>query len=285
MEQIFITSFTIEKVRHLKDISVPLSEKQFRHLILTGKNGSGKTSLVEAFARSKNVEKANQIESWFEALEQLLKRIFDDQTVALEFDEDTFEFHILQEGKEPFDFNTLSSGYQAVLDIVLDVMMRMVKQTGRSFDFALPGIVLIDEIETHLHLELQKNIMPLLTTIFPNIQFIVTSHSPFILNSLKNVVIYDLENDVLVKDGLENVPYDGIVEGYFGTDRLSDALKEKFEQYRNLVKKENLSLDDMEELAELELYLDEIPNYLALGITTEYQRLKLDFLNREDIDG
>ncbi len=240
---------------------------------------------VEAFARLKKVEKANQIESWFEALEQLLKRIFDDQTVALEFDEDTFEFHILQEGKEPFDFNTLSSGYQAVLDIVLDVMMRMVKQTGRSFDFALPGIVLIDEIETHLHLELQKNIMPLLTTIFPNIQFIVTSHSPFILNSLKNVVIYDLENDVLVKDGLENVPYDGIVEGYFGADRLSDALKEKFEQYRNLVKKENLSLDDMEELAELELYLDEIPNYLALGITTEYQRLKLDFLNREDIDG
>ncbi len=48
MEQIFITSFTIEKVRHLKDISVPLSEKQLRHLILTGKNGSGKTSLVEA---------------------------------------------------------------------------------------------------------------------------------------------------------------------------------------------------------------------------------------------
>lgn len=417
MEQIFITSFTIEKVRHLKDISVPLSEKQLRHLILTGKNGSGKTSLVEAlagylenvfsdkyfeqlvdwmdsdkreweiaiqngkeegelfsikqkvlkseldlqqsrkglevhfnqkrsnilglkekyhyilayykadrifqaiqpkhvekvdlkdnygiaefprndfvkylldlktveaFARPKKVEKANQIESWFEALEQLLRKIFDDQTVALEFDEDTFEFHILQEGKEPFDFNTLSSGYQAVLDIVLDVMMRMVKQTGRSFDFSLPGIVLIDEIETHLHLELQKNIMPLLTTIFPNIQFIVTSHSPFILNSLKNVVIYDLENDVLVKDGLENVPYDGIVEGYFGADRLSDALKEKFERYKNLVKKENLSWDDMEKLAELELYLDEIPDYLALDITTEYQRLKLEFMNREDIDG
>lgn len=48
MEQIFITSFTIEKVRHLRDISIPLSEKQLRHLILTGKNGSGKTSVVEA---------------------------------------------------------------------------------------------------------------------------------------------------------------------------------------------------------------------------------------------
>lgn len=52
------------------------------------------------------------------------------------------------------------------------------------------------KIETHLHLELQKNIMSLLTTIFHNIQFIVTTHSPFILNSLDNVVIYDLENHI-----------------------------------------------------------------------------------------
>ena len=180
--------------------------------------------------------------------------------MALEFDEETFEFHILQQGKEPFDFNTLSGGYQAVLDIVVDLIMRMVNQTGRSFAFHLPGIVLIDEIETHLHLELQKNIMPLLTVVFPNIQFIVTSHSPFILNSLKDTVIYDLENHVLVEHGLDNVPYDGIVEGYFGADKL-------------------------DELAGLELYLDEIPDYLALDLTTEYQRLKIEFMSREDLDG
>lgn len=163
--------------------------------------------------------------------------------------------------------------------------MRMQKQTGRSFDFNIPGIVLIDEIETHLHLELQKNIMPLLTTIFPNIQFIVTSHSPFILNSLEDFVVYDLENNLLVKNGLDNVPYDGIVEGYFGAGKLSNVLEEKFKRYKNLVKKESLSDDDISEIAELELYLDEIPDYLALGITTEYQRFKLEFINREDIDG
>ena len=163
--------------------------------------------------------------------------------------------------------------------------MRMVNQTGRSFAFHLPGIVLIDEIETHLHLELQKNIMPLLTVVFPNIQFIVTSHSPFILNSLKDTVIYDLENHVLVEHGLDNVPYDGIVEGYFGADKLSDSLKEKFERYKNLVKKEGLSEEELDELAGLELYLDEIPDYLALDLTTEYQRLKIEFMSREDLDG
>ena len=380
MERVYITKLTIDKVRHLKNISIPLSENQIKHLSLTGKNGSGKTSVVEALARyldkiftgerenafrncqkeldiklnnkiesipeladkyhyilayydaarvfqaeqprqiekvkledyygltdfprkefvkylldlkmtealarnNNKTEKADEIQTWFAKLEQLLKQIFDDKTVELEFDEETFEFHILQHGKEPFDFNTLSSGYQAVLDIILDIIMRMQNQTQRSFDFNLPGIVLIDEIETHLHLELQKNIMPFLTAIFPNIQFIVTSHSPFILNSIRNVVIYDLEKNLLVENGLDNVPYDGIVEGYFGADKLSDALKQKFEKYKTLVKKKCLSDEELNEIAELELYLDDIPDYLALGISTEYQELKLEFMNREDIDG
>lgn len=418
MDQIFITELTIQKVRHLENITIPLSKDHIKHLILTGKNGSGKTSVVEAMAEylqnaftneffeankrnlsnaienrnnavksgadeaeiqkwnhdvyalenivlrnrkgldlhlnhdmssivwlkekyhyilayysadrifqtmqpqhvekvelrddyrleefprndfakylldlkmtealarnSNKKEKADEIAKWFEKLEELLKKVFDDESVKILFDEDTFRFQISQQGKELFDFNTLSRGYQAILDVVLDIIMRMVSQTKRSFDFLLPGIVLIDEIDAHLHLELQKNIMPLLTTIFPNIQFIVTSHSPFVLNSLENMVIYDLENNVLVEGGLNNVPYDGIVEGYFRADKMSDALKEKFERYKNLVSKENLTDDEMGEIAELELYLDEIPDYLAWDITTEYQRMKLEFMNREDIDG
>lgn len=376
MNQIFITNITIEKVRHLENISIPLSETCMKPLILTGKNGSGKTSVVEALAeylenickkklkRSRagldvqfnidignlipmkekyhyilayysadrtfqtkkfqhvekvplkdsygmrefpgkdfvkylldlkmtealarnngKTEKADEIQVWFQKLEWLLKDIFDDESVKLMFDEETFEFHIMQQGKEPFDFNTLSSGYQAVLDIVLDIMMRMQSQIQRSFDFNISGIVLIDEMETHLHLELQRHIMPLLTTVFPNIQFIVTSHSPFILNSLRDAVIYDLENHVLVEEGLNNVPYDGIVEGYFNADKMSDNLKEKFERYKKLVEKKVLSDDEMREIAELELYLDEIPDYLAMDISAEYQRMKLQFMKREDIDG
>ena len=46
-----------------------------------------------------------------------------------------------------------------------------------------------------------------------------------------------------------------------------------------------MSDDDLSEIAELELYLDEIPDYLAIDIATEYQRLKLEFMKREDIDG
>ena len=64
---------------------------------------------------------------------------------------------------------------------------------------------------------------------------------------------------------------------------VPNSLKEKFERYKILVNKKELSDDDFEEISELEMYLDEIPDYLALNITTEYQRLKLALRSREDI--
>jgi len=124
--------------------------------------------------------------------------------------------------------------------------------------------------------------MGLLTTIFPNIQFVVSSHSPFILNSLENVVIYDLEKKICVKNGLADIPYSGIVEGYFKSDELSNELRDKFEEYKELAGKSELSDDDYERIAELEMYLDEIPDYLALKISTEYQELKIKMRARAE---
>lgn len=240
--------------------------------------------VTEALTRNgANQEKADAIHEWFINFEELLRQIFEDPSLRLSFDEETFGFMICQEGREPYNFNCMSSGFSAIMDIVLDIMARMVKLKGRVFKFDLPGIVLIDEIETHLHLELQKKIMSIFTKLFPNIQFIVSTHSPFVLNSIDNVVIYDLENHITVKNGLTDVPYEGIVEGYFQVDTLSDTLKKKFEEYKALTQKTILTDDDFEEIARLEMFLDEIPDYLALNITTEYQRLKAELAAREDI--
>lgn len=241
---------------------------------------------TQAFSRTGNKqEKAEKIENWFNNFEKLLQEIFNSKDLNLVFDEETFQFRLEEEGKEPFDFNTLSSGYAAVLDIIVDIIIRMEKKTGKNFKFDMQGVVLIDEIETHLHLELQKRILKILLTIFPKIQFIVTTHSPFILSSLENATIYDLEKKLVVENGLANLPYEGIVEGYFKADSLSRELREKFEEYKLLVKKEKLEGIDFEKINELELYLDEIPDYLALDLNVAYKKLKNELRDRDDING
>ena len=408
MEQTFFTDIKIEKVRHLENIRIPLGTKKRKHLILTGKNGSGKTSVLEAMVRyiqsflgedsialekirrlqkyyfalnhlkdseqnrqefykkslnsegeelknltseivlnsnsniqlkekyergnfifayyraqrefqvetyeniekvelqnkynivenpgakltkylvdlkatqafTKDVEKAEKIDGWFKRFENILKTIFEDEHLELKFNDETFQFSIHESDREPFDFNTMSSGYAAVLDIINDLIIRMEAQSGLRAEFDMEGIVLIDEIETHLHLELQKKILPVLTELFSNIQFIITTHSPFILSSLDDAVIYDLENRTLVRNGLKNLPYEGIVEGYFRVDALSKELREKFERYKALVSKDELSDEEYEEIDHLEYYLDEIPDYLAQELTAEYSKMKLEFENR-----
>lgn len=235
----------------------------------------------EALAKTAGKQdRADQIGEWFRRFEALLKKIFADPALRLDFDIETFAFRIVQSEKKVFSFDTLSSGYAAIFSIIADLLMRMEKKAKNFYD--LEGIVLVDEIEAHLHLELQKNIVPLLIQIFPNIQFIFTTHSPFVLNSIANVVIFDLEKHLLVQGdiGLKNLPYEGIVEGYFNASSLSDELKEKYERYKDLAQKKKLQDEDYRELAALELYLDEIPDYLALGIMADYQNLKLDLLSR-----
>lgn len=233
---------------------------------------------TQAFAmQSHNLVKVNEIDKWFNNFENILKKVFDDESVHLNFDINDFQFTIEQNERLPFDFNTLSSGYSAIFDIINDLIMRMEKHKT----YELEGIVLVDEIETHLHLNMQRKIMPILTELFPRLQFIVTTHSPFILNSVDNAVIYDLENKILVQDGLNGYSYEGILKGYFYADNLSDELKIKFSKYKELVGKDELSNSEYAELESLEYYLDKVPDYLALDFTTEYNKIKLEFNAKE----
>lgn len=229
---------------------------------------------TQAFAQSQgNIEKSNKIKEWFEIFEKILKDFFYEQNLILDFDIDTFEFNINLPSRESFNFNQLSSGYSAIFKIITDLMIRMEKISSKFYN--IEGIVLIDELDSHLHLDLQKKIFPLLTTIFPEIQFIVSTHSPFILNSSNNVVIYDLENNIEIQDGLKKFPYSAVVEGYFEVNSLSNELEEKFNKYKELANKDKLTSEDYVLISEIEIYLDKIPDYLAFDISCEYNRLKL----------
>lgn len=229
--------------------------------------------IQEALARNEKLERdANQIREWFVNFERLLGEIFQDKNLQLYFNYKDYSFKILTKGKE-FKFTELSDGFAAVLDIVVDLILKMQHKNQLTRAYECEGIVLVDEIETHLHLELQKVIMPLLTEIFPNIQFIVTTHSPFVLSSLSNAVAFDLEQQEIIED-LTEYSYESLAEGYFGVKTASSYMGMQLDRLEELLKKEMLSLSEKSELKDLICDFDKIPEVVSPKIIGRYLQLK-----------
>lgn len=95
---------------------------------------------------------------------------------------------ITRESGPPVRIDEMSDGYRTVTALVTDI----VRQLHECYEGAVewdgpvvtsPGVILIDEIDVHLHVSWQKRIVPWLRSHFPRIQFIVTSHSPYICQS------------------------------------------------------------------------------------------------------
>lgn len=94
---------------------------------------------------------------------------------------------------------TLSGGYRNIIGMISDIAYRMaiLNPTVENSSKKIPGIVLIDEIDLHLHPNWQKKIVKILRDVFPMVQFIATSHSPFIIQSTKeNEIIRLDENEI-----------------------------------------------------------------------------------------
>lgn len=387
----FITSIHINEVRHLKNIEIKLNSEKRQHLILTGKNGSGKTSLLlamktyltainknqfnnlkqhyengkskgtdmgaiwknlvgkydtgvyidfteadkldslyergefitaffpadrasviqrvhgvedvklnqrysldakpseillkymvhlktqQSYARNEHDEAtAEKIDLWFIRFENALKVLLSDESIKLVYDYKNYNFLIEQNGRNPYGLNELSDGYSAIIGIVSDLILRMDRNwllKGELSQYDAEGVVLIDELETHLHVELQRKILPFLTEFFPRIQFIITTHSAYILNSISNACIYDLEKQVRFAD-FSSYSADEIAEGYFDAQSYSATMQDKILRYQHLVKQEELSDSEKAERAQLRIELKTANKLLEEDISDEFNRIE-----------
>ena len=161
----------------------------------------------------------------------------------------------------------LSLGYQTTLAWVLDLAIRLNKHYPESENpLAEPAIVLVDEIDLHLHPRWQREIVAVLTQHFPKTQFIVTAHSPLIVQSASdaNLVVLQ-EEDGQVK--IENHP--DFVEGWradqiltsrlFGVPARSPRIQELLdERYSLLIKEERTPLEE-QRLQALDEQMDNLP--------------------------
>ncbi len=106
-----------------------------------------------------------------------------------------------------FSFDNLSDGYRNMLAIVADIAHRSARlnpQLGGQAAIMTPGIVLIDEVDLHLHPKWQREIINALRTAFPKIQFIVSTHSPFIIQSLQRGEVIDLNSQASLSPDFED---------------------------------------------------------------------------------
>ncbi len=223
----------------------------------------------QAYARNEgDMVVVDKIQHWFNRFVEALRILLDNDTIELHYDYKEYNFKIYQDDRKPFGLEELSDGYSSVIRIVSDLLLRMDKNWllgDEISQYDTEGIVLIDEIETHLHIGLQKKIMPFLTQFFPRIQFIVTTHSPYILNSLSNARVYDLENRIELED-LSAYSSDDLAEGYFGADEYSEQIKEKIKRYQVLKEKPDLTEEEHIERAQLRSQLRSIPRGISKEI-------------------
>ena len=233
--------------------------------------------IQEALARNEKLDhEADLINTWFVDFEKLLKKVFQDDSLQLLFNYKDYSFQILTQGKT-FKFTEMSDGFAAVLEIIIDLILKMQRKDTLTRAYQQEGIVLIDEVETHLHLELQRLVLPLLTQLFPNIQFIVTTHSPFVLNSIGNAVAFDLEHQQLVDD-LTEYSYESLAEGYFGVRTSSSYTEMQLDKLKKLLEKETLLSSEKSELKSLIHDFDKIPEVVSPLIVGEYLRLKNKYI-------
>ena len=127
----------------------------------------------------------------------------------------------------------LSDGEKCLLAMVGDIARRLAI-ANPSLDDPLQGegIVLIDEIELHLHPQWQHKIIPRLTETFPNCQFIVTTHSPQVLSHVQPENIYILQstpNGIIASHPESSYGRDSnqILEDYMGTPERPQDIKDK----------------------------------------------------------
>ena len=98
---------------------------------------------------------------------------------------------------ENLSLRILSDGIKSTLSMIADIAYRMAILNPQLLEDILKetsGVVLIDEIDMHLHLSWQKKIISVLCKTFPKVQFIFTTHSPSVLSNVPNKNILILDN-------------------------------------------------------------------------------------------
>jgi predicted ATP-binding protein involved in virulence len=117
-------------------------------------------------------------------------------SIDFKFKNETSKIVAVKDGVE-LDFDLLPDGLRSIISWIGDLLMRMdaLKWENDLPVFEREFILFLDEIEVHLHPSWQRKVLPVVQKLFKNAQIFITTHSPFIVNSIDGAYIYELKLD------------------------------------------------------------------------------------------
>lgn len=174
------------------------------------------------------------------------------------------------------NFYNMSSGELAIIDIFIELIKqfdKLYQKTGAELEALekISGIVLIDEIEKHLHIRLQKEVLPVLIGLFPNVQFIISSHSPFFCMGLMQDKTTEKRTQII------NLDKGGLICPYEATEVYDEA-------YNLMISENERFKETVDELKSKILVLNK-PTVITEGKTDiKHLQTALSKLNLNDLD-
>jgi len=185
---------------------------------------------MQTLEANEKIEKENlkfrlpELEALKEALENMLPWCKNPK-IQIRRGQKTIEFTIEKEESDgtikDFKIEQLSAGYRMVLAMVMDISARM-SEANPHLGNKSEAIILIDELDLHLHPKWQQTILSDLKRTFPNAQFIVTTHSVHILSSIQKEKLFILKNGKIEKTYLRTYgkSIDGLLLSSFQIESL-----------------------------------------------------------------
>jgi len=154
------------------------------------------------------------------------------------------------------DLEAKSDGEKAIITLVADIAYNLALAHDFESDENYPnspGIVLIDEIEQHLHPNWQRKIIPILTSVFPKIQFFITTHSPQVISSVNSEHVFVCQDFTVGKMHLKTkgVDSNSLLKFIFNST-------ERPKEYIDLVNKFDELIDKDADISELEKIIEKV---------------------------
>lgn len=146
---------------------------------------------------------------------------------------------IVEKDGEELDVNQLSQGEKSLLALVGDIARRLAT-LNPSLDNPLEGegVVMIDEVDLHLHPKWQHDLIDKLVKTFPNVQFILTTHSPHVISDRNDILLYSLDDNELTE--MPNVygeDANTVLTKIFDVDIRDSDVEEQFTIIRRAISK------------------------------------------------